>query len=100
MLNIIQITQGQRSDQERKEVPLHTFLASSTEMLPPGLSIPLPREALVRVQGGPRMNAVFCGALVQHVWVMTSGGAVVVFCRQMLGQRGDEEFLIRCPDQP
>lgn len=98
------------------EVPLHTLLAASAEVLPLQLSmlvvmVTMLLLMMMEVQivrpgrtGAGRalrssVNNVFCWALVDYMWVVTNRGAVVVLFRQMLGERGDQILLLRHADK-
>ena len=100
-----------RREHEEYKVPLHTLLAASAEVLP--LQLPmlvvmvmvllLMMFMMVKVRivgcGWTSVDLVFRWAFVDDVWVVTTGGAVVVLGGQMLWQRGDQILLLRHTDQ-
>lgn len=47
-----------------------------------------------RWAAGASMDGAFGRAFVDHMWVVTSGGAVVVLLSKTLGQRRDQVLLL------
>lgn len=104
---------------KKREVPLHTLLAASAEVLPlelPVLVVMVPMTMMMMVvrmkvgivhaggtasrsASGPSVDHVLGRALVDHMWVVTFGGAVVVLLSEMSGHRSDQVFLLRHPDE-
>lgn len=90
--------------------PLHTLLAASAEVLPLKLSMLVIMVMVMmmmlkvrvvsaggsgaRWAAGASMDDAFGRAFVDHMWVVTSWGAVVVLLSEMLGQRRDQILLL------
>lgn len=98
-----------------KDIPLHTLLAASTEVLSLQLPVLVVMVMVVMTMasmatgvmevwvGGPRgavpVDVPFGRTLVNDVRVVATGGTVVVADGKVLGQRRDKVLLVRRPYQ-